>query len=92
MTESRQFPIRGESQVIGQTGGAIEGAPTRWAGQDGGPVVSIGFSVIRAPILQAVATMGEVVGTRVTTCIIVGLVTQGTEIPLTKEGRLFRAS
>ena len=30
VTGSRRFPIRGESQVIGQTGGAIEGAPTRW--------------------------------------------------------------
>ena len=52
-TGSRRFPVVGESQVIGQTGGAIEGVPTRRAGQDGGPVVSIGFSVIRAHILQA---------------------------------------
>ena len=73
--------------MIGQTGGAVGGAVTGWAGHGGGLVVGIGFSVIRAPILQTTTTMGGIVWAGMLTGVIVGLVTQGTEIPLTKEGR-----
>ena len=71
--------------MVGQTGGAIEGAATGWAGHGGGLVVGIGFSVIRVTILQTTATMGGIVGAGMLTVIIVGLVTPGAEIPLTKE-------
>ena len=77
----------GETQVVGQTGGAVEGAATGWAGHGGGLVVGIGFSVIRAPILQATVTMGGIVGAGMLTGMIVGLVTKGAEIPLAKETR-----
>ena len=86
-TGSGRFAIVGETQVVGQTGRAVEGAATGWAGYGGGLVLDIGFFVIRAPILQTTATMGGVVGAGMLTGMIVGLVTQGTEIPLTKEGR-----
>ena len=76
-----------ETQVVGQTGGAVEGTATGWAGHGGGLVVSIGFSVIRAPFLQTTATMGGIVGAGMLTGIIVGLVTPGAEIPLTKEAQ-----
>ena len=71
--------------MVGQTGGAVEGAATGWAGHGGGLVVGIGFSVIRAPILQTTATIGGIVGAGMLTGMIVGLVTKGAEIPLTKE-------
>ena len=77
----------GETQVVGQIGGAVEGAATGWAGHGGGLVVGIGFSVIRAPILQTTATMGGIVGAGMLTGMIVGLVTKGTEIGLAKETR-----
>ena len=77
----------GETQVVGQTGGAVEGAATGWAGHGGGLVVGISFFVIRAPILQATATMGGIFGAGMLIGMIVGLVTPGAEIPLTKEGR-----
>ena len=48
--------------MVGQTGGPVEGAATGWAGHGGGLVVDIGFSVIRASILQTAATMGGIVG------------------------------
>ena len=52
---SGRFAIVGQTQVVGQTGGAVEDAATGWAGHGGGLVVGIGVSVIRAPILQATA-------------------------------------
>ena len=73
--------------MVGQTGGAVEGAATGWAGHGGGLVVGIGFSVIRAPILQATATMAEIVGASMLTSMIVGLVTKGAEIPFPKKTR-----
>ena len=73
--------------MVGQTGGAVEGAATGWAGHGGGLVAGIGFSVIRAPILQATATMAEIVGAGMLTGMIVGLVTKGAEIGLAKETR-----
>ena len=77
----------GEAQVVGQTGGAVEGAATGWAGRGGGLVVSVGFSVIKAPILQTTAAMGGIVGAGMLTGMIRRLVTPGAEIPLTKEAR-----
>ena len=82
---SGRFAIVGETQVVGQTGGAVEGAATGWAGHGGGLVVGIGFFVIRAPILLATATMGGIVGAGMLTGMIIRLVTPGAEIPLTKE-------
>ena len=73
--------------MVGQTGGAVEGAATGWAGHGGGLVVGIGVSVIRAPILQATATMAEIVGAGMLTGMIVGLVTKGAEIGLAEETR-----
>ena len=73
--------------MVGQTGGAVEGAATGWAGHGGGLVVGIGFSVIRAPILQATATMAEIVGAGMLTGVIVGLVIPAAEIPFPKETR-----
>ena len=73
--------------MVGQTGGAVEGAATGWAGHGGGLVVSVGFSVIKAPILQTTATMGGLVGAVILTGMIIRLVTPGAEIPLTKEAR-----
>ena len=73
--------------MVGQTGGAVEGAAKGWAGHGGGLVVSVGFSVIKAPILQTTATMGELVGAGILTGMIIRLVTPGAEIPLTKEAR-----
>ena len=84
---SGRFAIVGLTQVVGQTGGAVEGAATGWAGHGGGLVVGIGFSVIRAPILQATATMGGIVGAGMLTGMIVGLVTKGAEIPFAKKAR-----
>ena len=84
---SGRFAIVGQTQVVGQTGGAVEGAATGWAGHGRGLVMGIGFSVIRAPILQTTATMGEIVGAGMLTGMIVGLVTKGTEIGLAKEAR-----
>ena len=52
---------------------------TRW-----GLVVGIGFSVIRAPILQTTATKSEIVGAGMLTGMIIRLVTPGAEIPFTK--------
>ena len=74
--------------MVGQTSGAVEGAATEWAGQGGGLVVSVGFSVIKAPILQTTATMGGIVGAGMLTGMIIRLVTPGAEIPLTKEARM----
>ena len=73
--------------MVGQAGGAVEGAATGWTGHGGGLVVGIDDSVIRAPILQATATMGGIVGAGMLTGMIVGLVTKGAEIPFTKETR-----
>ena len=84
---SGRFAIVGQTQVVGQTGGAVEGAATGWAGHGGGLVVGIGVSVIRAPILQATATMGGIVGAGMLTGMIVGLVTKGAEIGLAKKAR-----
>ena len=70
--------------MVGQTGGAVEGAATEWAGHGGGLVVGIGFSVIRAPILQTTATKSEIVGAGMLTGMIIRLVTPGAEIPFTK--------
>ena len=79
---SGRFAIVGEAQVVGQTGGAVEGTATGWAEHGGGLVMSIGFSSIRAPILQTTATMVGIVGAGMLTGIIVGLVTPGAEIGL----------
>ena len=86
-TGSSRFAIVGEAQVVGQTGRTVEVAATGWAGHSGGLVVGKGFSVIRAPILQTTVTMGGIVGAGMLTSMIVGLVTLGTEIPLTKEAQ-----
>ena len=67
--------------------GTVEGAATGWAGHGGGLVVGVGFSVIRAPILQTTATMGGVIGAGMLTGMIIRLVTPGAEIPLTKEAK-----
>ena len=80
-----RFAIVGETQVVGQTGWAVEVAATGWTGHGWGLVVGIGFSVIRAPIQQTTATM--VFGAGMLTGIIVGLVTPGAEIRLAKEAR-----
>ena len=82
-----RFASVSQTQVVGQTGGAVEGAATGWAGHGGGLVVGIGVSVIRAPILQATATMGGIVGAGMLTGMIVGLVTKGAEIGLAKKAR-----
>ena len=82
---SSRFAMVGQTQVVGQTGGAVEDAATGWAGHGGGLVVGIGVSVIRAPILQATATMGGIVSAGMLTGMIVGLVTKGAEIGLAKK-------
>ena len=84
---SGRFAIVGQIQVVGQTGGAVEGMATGWAGHGGGLVVGIGFSVIRAPILQATTIMGGIVGAGMMTGMIVGLVTKRAEIGLAKKAR-----
>ena len=86
-SRSGRFAIVGQTQVVGQTGGAVEGAATGWAGHDRGLVMGIGVSVIRAPILQATATMGGIVSASMLTGMIVGLVTKGAEIGLAKKAR-----
>ena len=73
--------------MILETHLAIKGPATLFTGEKGGTLVSFLFEVVGTGLLEARSTMIRIAFTRMTTLVIIGVVTIGTDITASEETR-----